>query len=115
MSEPFRVSFASSPPLFSESLLLPSRFRHGDFDWHCKDDDPCFTTAQSAFALAKMKREYEKQGDASTRPFFPTEVLVISDETEPAFYEELRARGWRSTFDVNGLESSKLVEELGGW
>ncbi|KAL7416334.1 hypothetical protein BDY24DRAFT_379324 [Mrakia frigida] len=89
--------------------------RHGDFDWQCKDDNPCFTTAQFAFALAKMQREYERQGDALTRPPFPTEVLVISDETEPAFYSELRERGWRSTFDVNGLENSKLVKELGGW
>jgi len=114
VSEPFRFVRVVNFVLLNLLPLIPRR-RHGDFDLQCKDDNPCFTTAQFAFALAKMKREYEKQGDASIRPPFPAEVLVISDETEPAFYEEVRARRWRSTFDVNGIESSKLVKELGGW
>lgn len=45
----------------------------------------------------------------------PKHVLVMTDEYEEEFFKEIKERGWRTSFDGEGKESLRLVEEFGGW
>jgi len=84
--------------------------RHGDFTAFCGKGDPCFTVAQFAFQLELLKKELAAYG----RPV-PLNVLVMSDESDPKFFEQVKARGWKMSQDGEGVQNPKLVEELGGW
>lgn len=84
--------------------------RHGDFTDFCEKGTPCFTPSQFAFQLDLLKKELVAAG----RPV-PTNVLVMTDESDPKFFAEVKARGWKTSADGEGVESSALVEELGGW
>ena len=45
----------------------------------------------------------------------PKHVLVMTDEYEEEFFKEIKERGWRTSFDGEGKESLRLVEDFGGW
>ncbi|KAL7415156.1 hypothetical protein BDY24DRAFT_383901 [Mrakia frigida] len=90
--------------------FVTMHIRHGDFTAFCGKGDPCFTVAQFAFQLDLLKKELTESG----RPV-PLNVLVMSDESDPKFFEQVKARGWKMSQDGEGVQNPKLVEELGGW
>ncbi|KAL7414037.1 hypothetical protein BDY24DRAFT_440955 [Mrakia frigida] len=94
--------------------FIAVHIRHGDFfKEHCpKDagDRICYTVSQYAYGVARLQDEMVAAGVPST-----TNVLVLTDELDDTFFEEVKRRGWKTSRDGQGVDDSVLRNRLGGW
>lgn len=73
----------------------------------CHDDDPCYSVSQYLRAVQDIQATLEE----------PIEnILVLTDEHDPAYIEQARALGWKFAEDgKNGPGGEEVKEKFGGW
>ena len=96
---------------FWDGQHITLHIRHGDFlSFQCQPEDSCWSIAAFHSALLKLQ---------STLP--PSEahikdILVLTDETDPAFIAEARSLGWKFASDgKGGPGGEEIKKKLGGW
>ncbi|TFK90807.1 hypothetical protein K466DRAFT_583411 [Polyporus arcularius HHB13444] len=86
--------------------------RHGDFKnwcWQAENPDDCFAPLS---VIARRVREVQEELRARKGVEVPMDrVVITSDESDPAWWDEVKALGWKTV----DHQAARTAEVLGRW